>query len=150
MTCSIFVDADACPVKDEVLKVGARHKVKVTFVANQWLRLAQSELIEMILAPQGPDEADDKIVALIGPGDICLSADIPLADRCLKKGAHVLNFNGKPFTPESIGSVLATRDLMTHLRDSGEIEGGGNKPFSPQDRSRFLSEFNNLVQKLKR
>ncbi|WP_417820476.1 YaiI/YqxD family protein [Terasakiella sp.] len=143
----IYVDADACPVKDEVLKVVARRNVKVHFVSNQWLRLPQSTLINIVVAPQGPDEADNWIAEHIQENDICITGDIPLADRCIKKGADVLGHNGKTFTPDSIGMALATRDLMTHLRDIGEIDGGGNRPFSKNDRSRFSSTLDTLVQK---
>ncbi|SCA57692.1 conserved hypothetical protein [Candidatus Terasakiella magnetica] len=145
----IFVDADACPVKDETLKVVGRHNIRVHFVSNQWLRLPQSSLINIVVAPEGPDEADNWIAEHIGDQDICITGDIPLADRCIKKGAHVLNHNGKEFTPDSIGMALASRDLMTHLRDLGEIEGGGGKSFNKNDRSRFLSALETYVQKLK-
>jgi uncharacterized protein YaiI (UPF0178 family) len=143
----IYIDADACPVKDEILKVVARRNVKVHFVSNQWLRLPQSALINIVVAPQGPDEADNWIAEHIQDGDICITGDIPLADRCIKKRAHVLGHNGKAFTPDSIGMALATRDLMTHLRDIGEIDSGGNRPFSKSDRSRFASALDTLVQK---
>jgi len=143
----IYVDADACPVKDEVLKVVARRNVKVHFVSNQWLRLPQSTLINIVVAPEGPDEADNWIAEHIQENDICITGDIPLADRCIKKGADVLGHNGKTFTPDSIGMVLATRDLMTHLREIGEIDGGSNRPFSKKDRSRFSSTLDTLVQK---
>ncbi len=145
----IYIDADACPVKDETLKVVARHLIKVHFVSNQWLRLPQSELINIVVAPEGPDEADKWIADQITAQDICVTADIPLADRCVKEGAIVLNHNGKEFTPESIGMTLATRDLMTHLRDSGQIEGGGGKSFSKSDRSNFSSALETAVQKQK-
>lgn len=146
----IYVDADACPVKDEVLKVVARHSIRVHFVSNQWLRLPQSPLINIVVAPEGPDEADNWIAEHITDQDICITGDIPLADRCIKKGAGALNHNGKEFTIDNIGSTLATRDLMTHLRDSGTIEGGGGQAFSKNDRSRFSSELENLVRKKKR
>ena len=143
----VYIDADACPVKDEALKVIARHSIKIHFVSNQWLRLPQSELINVVVAPEGPDEADNWIAEHITDKDICVTADIPLADRCIKKDALVLNHNGKEFTPDSIGMTLATRDLMTHLRDSGQIEGGGGKSFSKQDRSTFLSALENASRR---
>ncbi|NVK17656.1 MAG: YaiI/YqxD family protein [Methylocystaceae bacterium] len=145
----LYIDADACPVKDEALKVIARHGIRVHFVSNQWLRLPQSQLINVVVAPEGPDEADNWIAEHITDQDICVTGDIPLADRCIKKGACVLNHNGKEFTPDSIGMALATRDLMTHLRDSGQMEGGGGKSFSKNDRSSFLSALETAVQRLK-
>lgn len=145
----LYIDADACPVKDEVLKVVTRHGIRVHFVSNQWLRLPQSPLINIVVAPEGPDEADNWIADHITDQDICVTGDIPLADRCIKKGACVLNHNGKEFTPDSIGMALATRDLMTHLRDSGQMEGGGGKSFSKNDRSSFLSALETAVQRLK-
>jgi len=145
----LYIDADACPVKDEALKVVARHSIRVHFVSNQWLRLPQSPLINIVVAPEGPDEADNWIAEHITDQDICVTGDIPLADRCIKKGACVLNHNGKEFTPDSIGMALATRDLMTHLRDSGQMEGGGGKSFSKNDRSSFLSTLETAVQRLK-
>lgn len=146
----VYIDADACPVKDEALKVISRHNIKIHFVSNQWLRLPQSALINIVVAPEGPDEADNWIAEHITDQDICVTGDIPLADRCIKKGAITLNHNGKFFTEESIGMVLATRDLMTHLRDNGLIEGGGGKSFSKNDRSSFLSALETAVQKLKK
>jgi len=142
----IYIDADACPVKDEALKVIARHNIKIHFVSNQWLRLPQSQLINIVVAPEGPDEADNWIADHITENDICVTGDIPLADRCIKKGASVLNHNGKIFTTDSIGMALATRDLMTHLRDTGTMEGGGGPAFTKNDRSRFLSALETAVQ----
>jgi uncharacterized protein YaiI (UPF0178 family) len=145
----IYVDADACPVKDEALKVAQRHKLTLHVVSNQWMRLGQSNLINQVIVPEGPDAADDWIAERVGPDDIAITADIPLADRCIKRGATVINHNGKPFNEESIGMALAMRDLMGHLRDTGEIRGGG-PAFSKQDRSRFLSALEDAIQKLKR
>ncbi len=145
----IYIDADACPVKDEALKVVARHNIRIHFVSNQWLRLPQSHLINIVVAPSGPDEADNWIAEHITEKDICVTGDIPLADRCIKKGAAVLNHNGREFTPDNIGSTLATRDLMTHLRDSGVMEGGGGPAFSKNDRSKFLSALETMVQRKK-
>lgn len=144
---SIFVDADACPVKDETLKVGMRHRIKMIFVSNQWMRLPVHDLIQIQVVSTGPDEADNWIAESISQNDICITADIPLAHRVISKGGMVLSPTGKPMSEESIGSILATRDLMTHLRDSGQIEGGGNPSFKKQDRSNFLSALETMVQK---
>lgn len=142
----IYVDADACPVKDEILRVVARHKLKVHFVANNWMRLPQSELIEQTVVPSGPDVADDLIADLISPSDICITGDIPLAKRCVDKGAIALSASGQVFDSETVQSILATRDLMTYLRDNGLIEGGGGKAFSPAQRSNFLNVLEKMVR----
>ncbi len=141
----IYVDADACPVKGEVLRVAERHGLAVHMVSNGWLRMAEGPRVHRVVVPEGADAADDWIVAHIGPGDIAITADILLADRCLKKGARVLGPTGKPFTGENIGMAVAMRDLMADLRDSGEIKGGG-PGFSKRDRSRFLEALENAVQ----
>ncbi len=145
----IYVDGDACPVKDEVFRVAGRHRLKVYLVSNSWLRIGENPLVEQIVVGQGADVADDWIAEHIGAGDIIVTSDIPLADRCLKKDAWGLSPTGKPFTPDSIGMALAMRNLMTDLRDAGEITGG-NAAYSKQDRSRFLSELENRIQALKR
>ena len=145
----IFVDADACPVKDEVLRVADRHDLVVHMVANSWMRLDDHPLIKRVIVPEGPDVADDWIVDNVSAGDIVITADIPLASRVLKKGAAALSGTGKPFTDDNIGMALAMRDLNAELRDSGAIRGGG-PAFSPKDRSRFLNELENMVQRLKR
>lgn len=145
----IYVDADACPVKDEVLKVAGRHKLTVHIVSNQWMRLPDAPWIKKIVVPEGPDAADDWIAEQITDLDVAVTADIPLAARCLKKGAAVINMNGKPFTEDGIGMALAMRDLMKDLRDTGEITGG-NAPFSKLDRSAFLQSLENAVQAAKR
>jgi uncharacterized protein YaiI (UPF0178 family) len=146
---TIFVDGDACPVKDEVFKVAERYGLAVTVVGNSWLRLPPNPLFTMILAPEGPDAADDRIAEMIGRADICITNDIPLAARCLAKQALVLRPNGKAITEASIGDVLATRDLLTSLRETGAITGGP-APFSKADRSRFLSELDTMVHRAKR
>ncbi|NQV99185.1 MAG: YaiI/YqxD family protein [Rhodospirillales bacterium] len=146
----IYVDGDACPVKDEVFRVAARHMLKVYLVSNSWLRIGDSPLVEQIVVSQGADVADDWIADHIGEGDIFVTSDIPLAARCVKNHAIGLAPNGKPFTPDSIGMALAMRDLMTDLRDTGEISGGGNASFTRQDRSRFLSELETQIQAIKR
>ena len=145
----VFIDADACPVKDEIYRVAERYGLKVHVVANGWMRIPDSPLIERVTVTEGLDVADDWIVAHAGVGDIVVTADIPLADRCVKKGARVLAPTGRPFTPESIGNDLATRNLLTELRDTGQIRGGG-RPFGKQDRSRFLGALDNLIQAVRR
>ncbi len=145
----IYVDADACPVKDEVMRVATRHRLRVYMVSNSYMRLADNPLINRVVVPEGPDVADDWIADHIKTGDIATTSDIPLASRCIKKGAQVLGPTGKPFSEDSIGMAVAMRDLMSHLRDTGEIKGGG-PAFSKQDRSRFLSALENAVQTAKR
>jgi uncharacterized protein YaiI (UPF0178 family) len=145
----IYVDGDACPVKDEVLRVAARHDWQVHVVANQWLRLPDNDKIRMIVVDDSPDAADDWIAARIGSGDIAITTDIPLADRCLKQGAAALKPTGKLFDAESIGMALAMRDLHSHLRDTGEISGGG-PAFSKKDRSAFLQSLEQAIQTAKR
>ena len=146
---AIYVDADACPVKDEIYKVAARHDLKVFLVANRLLQAPRHPMIERIVVPQGPDVADDWIAERAGPGDVVITADIPLADRALKAGAQALHPNGRPFTPDSIGGALASREVGEHLRGMGEITGGP-KPFGPADRSRFLQSLDAAVVKARR
>jgi len=146
---AIYVDADACPVKAEVQRVAERHGLPVYLVSNGGMRPSGNPMVHNILVPEGPDVADDWIAERAGAGDIVITGDIPLADRVLKAGAQALNHNGKPFTPESIGMVLATRDLMTHLRETGEMTGGG-RSFSKQDRSNFLQALEVAAQRAKR
>ena len=146
----IYIDADACPVKTEVLRVAERHGVVVHMVGNSWLRMAaDNPLVNSIVVPEEPDAADDWIAEHIGAGDIAITADIPLAARCLKASAAAIGPTGKPFTEAGIGNALAMRDLMAHLRDTGEITGGG-PAFSKQDRSRFLSALETAVQAARR
>ena len=145
----IYIDGDACPVKDEVLRVAERHGLTVHLVSNRWLRVADSPLIRRVVVGEGLDAADDWIVDHIGRNDIVVTADIPLAARCLKKEARALGPTGKPFTENSIGMAMAMRDLMAQLRDSGEIRGGGPS-FSKQDRSRFLSALEQMIQSIRR
>ncbi len=134
----IFVDADACPVKAEVEKVATRRRSKVKMVANGGLRPSQNPLIEMVYVAAGPDEADKWIAEQAGPGDVVVTADIPLAAKAIEAGARVLNHNGETFTPANIGNILATRDLMADLRAADPFRQGGGKQFSKADRSRFL------------
>ena len=146
----IYVDGDACPVKDEVLRVAVRHGLRVHMVANTWLRAGGTDpTISRVVVGGGLDAADDWIADHIGAGDIAVTADIPLAARCLEKGARVVGPTGKPFTESGIGNALAMRELMAHLRDTGEISGAG-PAFSRQDRSRFLEAMENAVQALRR
>jgi uncharacterized protein YaiI (UPF0178 family) len=145
----IYVDGDACPVKDEVIRVAERHDLKVYVVSNAWMRLPKHPLVEMVVVDAGPDIADDWIAERVGPGDIAITADIPLAKRCLDQEAEVLGSTGKPFTEESIGMALAMRDLKAHLRETGEIKGY-NPSFSKQDRSRFLQALEQTIQTIKR
>ena len=145
----IFVDADACPVKDEVERVATRHQLTVHIVSNGGIRPSRNPLLQTVIVEGRPDAADDWIAENADAGDIVVTADIPLAARCLKKGANVLGPNGRPFTEDSIGLALGLRDLNRHLR---EASGGQtfNAPFGPADRSRFLNALENAVQTAKR
>jgi uncharacterized protein YaiI (UPF0178 family) len=145
----IYVDADACPVKDEIYKVAERHGLPVSVVAGSFIRVPQHPLIERIAAGSGMDAADDWIAERIQPGDIVITADVPLAARCVKAGAEALAPNGKPFSEASIGMTLAVRNLMTDLRSSGEITGGP-RSFSPRDRSTFLSALDSAIRRIAR
>ena len=140
----IYVDADACPVKDEVMRVAGRHGLPVTFVANFGLRPSRDPMIRNIVVPQGADAADDWIVEHVGAGDIVVTADIPLARRALEKGATVLGPTGRPFTPDSIGMALAMRELNQHLRETGESRGL-NAGYTARDRSAFLQALDEAV-----
>ena len=145
----IYVDADACPVKDEIYRVAERHGWPVTVVAGQFIRVPQHPLIERVAAGSAMDAADDWIAARAQPGDIVVTADVPLASRCVKAGAEVLAPNGKPFTEASIGMTLAVRNLMTDLRESGEVTGGP-RSFSPRDRSAFLAALDQTIRRVLR
>lgn len=145
----IYVDADACPVKDEVVRVAERHGVKVVIVSNSGMRPTGHPLVRQIVVPEGPDAADDWIAERAGPDDIVVTGDIPLASRALEKGAAALGHDGRPFTTDSIGMALAMRDLMRELRETGQSKGGG-PAFSKEDRSRFLRALEDTVQKAKR
>ena len=135
----LYVDADACPVKAEALRVAERHKVRVVYVADGGLRPNPHPLAEVVIVPGGLDAADDWIAERIGPGDICVTADIPLADRCVKAGARAMRPDGELWTAANIGNVLATRNLMAEIRSANPLnQGGGGRPFSKTDRSRFL------------
>jgi len=143
---TIYVDADACPVKDEALRVAERHGLALTFVSNAWMRLPESPLVQRVIVAEGPDAADNWIAERIDAGDVAVTADIPLAARCLKKGAQVIGPTGKPFTQNDIGMALAMRDLSAHLRETGESKGY-NAAFTRQDRSRFLQALELAVQR---
>ena len=145
----ILVDADACPVKDEVLRVAARHGLKSVFVANFGLRPSRDPMIEHVMVPAGPDAADDWIAESAQAADIVVTADIPLARRALEKGAAVLGPTGRPFTAESIGMALAMRELNQHLRETGESRGL-NAGFTARDRSAFLQALDEAVTRAKR
>jgi len=145
----IYVDADACPVKDEVYRVAGRNRLRVFVITNTFIRVPQDPLIERVAVAAGPDAADDWIAERADAASIVITADIPLADRCVKKGAAVLAPNGKAFTTDSIGMALAVRDLMTDLRSAGETTGGP-RPFAPRDRSAFLSALDQTIRRLQR
>jgi uncharacterized protein YaiI (UPF0178 family) len=144
----IYVDADACPVKDEVVKVAERHSVVVTFVSNGGLRPSRDPMVRHVVVSKGADAADDWIAEHATLRDIVVTADIPLAARCVAIGAQVIGPTGKPFTPETIGMAVAMRDLKQHLRETGESKGY-NASFAPQDRSRFLSALDQAVRRSK-
>ncbi len=143
---TIFVDADACPVKNEVLKVAERHELVVTFVANGGLRPSRDPMVRNVVVSAGFDAADDWIVDNAAANDIVITADIPLAARGVEKGCHVIGMTGQPFTPETIGMAVAMRDLKQNLRESGEIKGY-NAAFSPKDRSRFLETLDRTIRR---
>jgi uncharacterized protein len=146
----IYVDADACPVKEETVRVAERHKLVVHMVSNQWMRLPSSHLIRQTIVSSGADKADDWIAERAGPGDIVITADIPLAARCLESKAHVVGPTGKPFDEESIGMALAMRDLNAHLRETTIDFQGRGAAFGKKDRSRFLSAMEEAVRKIQR
>ncbi len=141
----IYIDADACPVKDECVRVATRHGLKVLMVSDGGIRPSRSPLVELVIVEQGPDAADDWIAEHIGKADICVTNDIPLAARCLKESAFAIRPDGEPFTEDGIGMALAGRSLMQGLRESGQITGGP-KPFSRADRSAFLDRLETTVQ----
>ena len=145
----IYVDADACPVKNEVYRVAGRHGLTVVVVTNSMIAVPRDPLVERVVVGSAMDAADDWIAARAGRGDIVITADVPLASRCVKAGAAVIAPNGKPFDENSIGMTLATRNLLHELRSAGEITGGP-KPFSPRDRSAFLSALDRAVVRLQR
>lgn len=145
----ILVDADACPVKEEVYKVAFRHSAPVVVVSNSRMRLPDHPLVSRVVVSDGFDAADDWIADACDTGSVVITADILLADRCLKAGASVIAPNGKPFTTASIGGAVATRAIMADLRAGGDAIGGP-PPFSKQDRSRFLSALDEALVRLAR
>lgn len=145
----IYVDADACPVKDEVFRVAKRYGLRVFVVSNGRIRVPDDPLVEMIVVTGHFDAADAWIAERITETDVAVTSDIPLASLCLARGARVVDPKGKVFTPESIGDALANRELMAYLRDSGSITGGP-APFEARDRSRFLQKLDDLVQAILR
>ncbi len=146
----VLVDADACPVKDEVYKVAWRHEVPVAIVSNSHLRVPDHPLIERVTVSSGFDAADDWIAEAAGAKTVVITADILLADRCLKAGSTVLSPNGKPFTTSSIGAAIATRAIMADLRVGADGIGGGPPPFAKADRSRFLQALDEALARLSR
>jgi uncharacterized protein YaiI (UPF0178 family) len=145
----IYVDADACPVKDEVYRVAARHALPVIVVAQGFIRVPDDPLIERVAAGQAPDAADDWIMQRVDGHSIVVTSDIPLASRAVKVGAVAIAPDGRVFTEEAIGMALAMRDLMTGLRSAGETTGGP-RPFSKRDRSEFLSSLDTTIRRLQR
>jgi uncharacterized protein YaiI (UPF0178 family) len=145
---TIYVDADACPVKDEVYRVARRHGIRVVVVANTPLRVPAGALVELVVRPDF-GAVDDWIAGQAGPGDIVITADIPLAARCLAREARVLDPKGHPFTEKDIGAALALRDLLNGLRQSGVVTGGP-APMTPRDRSRFLSRLDETITAVRR
>jgi len=147
----IYIDADACPVKEETLRVADRHGMGVLVVSNGGIRPNPHPLVETVIVAAGADAADKWIAERIGPGDICVTGDIPLAAKCVEAGAQAIRHNGDAFTPENIGRQLAMRDLMADLRAANPLgAGGGGRPFSKADRSRFLDALERMVRQAER
>jgi len=145
----IYVDADGCPVKHEILRVAGRYDLKVSMVANSQIRLPADENLEQVVVASGFDAADDWIAQRATEDDIVISGDIPLASRCIERGARVLDFKGKELTPDTIGDAMGSRELMAYLRESG-LTTGGPAPFQPRDRSRFLHKLDEVIQAIRR
>lgn len=148
-TIRIYIDADACPVKDETYRVAERYGIHVFLVGNSYIAAPREPFIERVVVAQGPDVADDWIAERVAPGSIVITADIPLASRCIKAGAKVISPNGRVLDDTAIGMALATRNLMDDLRSAGQVTGGP-KAFQAKDRSRFLSSLDLVVTQLKR
>jgi len=149
LTTTLYIDADACPVKEEAVRVAERHGLAIHFVSNAWMRLPAGPLVKRVMVPDGPDKADDWIADRAGKGDIVVTADIPLAARCLKAGARAIGPTGKPFTDGNIGMALSMREFSRHLRETGESKGY-NASFTRADRSRFLQALEEAVQVIRR
>jgi uncharacterized protein YaiI (UPF0178 family) len=145
----IFVDADACPVKEETYRVARRYGLKTHVVSNTFIMVPREPLIEQVVVDAGPDVADDWIAERAGPADIVITSDIPLAGRCLRSGAQVLGPRGTPFTQDSIGMALAGREIAEHLRSFGAMTSGP-KPFGPKDRSAFLQALDQAVNRARK
>ena len=145
----IFIDADACPVKQEVYRVASRYLLHITLVTNSWMRVPNERWIALKIVDDSFDAADDWIVKHVTPHDIVITADILLASRCLKEGAWVIGTTGKPFTEDNIGMAVATRNLLSELREAGEITGGP-PPLKKRDRSRFLQQLDEVIQSIRR
>jgi uncharacterized protein YaiI (UPF0178 family) len=145
----IYVDADACPVKEEAAKVAARHNLIIHYVSNSHMRLPFGDNVKRVVVAEGADAADNWIAEQAQVGDVVITADIPLASRAIRKGAMVIAHNGKQFSEDSIGMALAMRDLMSHLRETGDVRGN-NPVFMPKDRSNFLQGLENAIQLAKR
>lgn len=146
----IYVDADACPVKAEVERVGTRHGLKMFVVSNGGLRPSANPLVETVIVPDGPDVADMWIAERAGRGDVVVTGDIPLAAKCVEAGARVLKHNGEALTEANIGNILATRDLMADIRSADPFHAGGGKAFGKADRSRFLDALERELRAAKR
>lgn len=146
---TIYVDGDACPVKEETYRVAARYAIPVVLVANAPLRVPEGRDVRFVHVPGGSDAADDWIAAAAGPGDIVLTADLPLAGRALARGANALDFRGVEFTADAIGDLLASREIARWLRATDSY-GGGPKPFSQRERSRFLGKLDGVCNRLRR
>jgi uncharacterized protein YaiI (UPF0178 family) len=146
---TLYVDADACPVKDEAHRVAARLRLPIRFVSNAWMRLPDDPLVERVVVPAGPDVADDWIAERVGPGAVVITADIPLAQRCVAAGARVVTPKGRILDAASIGPALATRDLLEDLRSAG-MTTGGPPPFGPRDRQAFLQALDREVRRAER
>ena len=142
----IYVDADACPVRAETVRVAERHGVQVVFVTHGGLRPSTHPLVQIVVVESGADLADMWIAERIGPGDICITADVPLAARCIEIGAAALAPDGQPFTPANMGTRLAMRDLMADLRAADPFRPGGGRPFGAADRSRFLEALERMLR----
>lgn len=144
----IYVDADACPVKEEVYRVARRYALRVTLVANAMQRTPDDERFNLVVVPEGMDAADDWIAERAGVGDIVITADIPLAARCVRNGARVIGTTGRPFTEDNVGDALATRDILHELRGAGAFTSGP-PPFEKRDRSRFLQALDQAIQAIR-
>lgn len=149
MGSTIYVDADACPVKEETVRVAERHDVAVVMVSDGGVRPIPSPRVEIVVVAEGPDAADDWIAERTTTGDVVITNDIPLADRCIKSGAAVVRPNGEALTARTIGDALATRNLMAGLRETGAVTGGP-RPFSKADRSRFLQALDAALRSAQR